>query len=70
MLTSIALFSKYYIFFLSSAACVGLWASFVTHNLMAIHKSMGKNESFYIALLTQTDVTILINQCQKRRMEA
>ena len=70
MLTSIALFSQYYICFLCSAACVGLWASFVTHNLMAIHMSMGKNESFYLALLTQTDMTILINKCCKRRIKS
>jgi len=48
---SIALFTDYYIYFLVSAACVAVWASFLVHNLMALSDSLELNESFYAALI-------------------
>ena len=48
---SIALFIDHYIYFLVSAACVAVWASFLVHNLMALDETLEINESFYAALI-------------------
>ena len=48
---SIALFPDFYIYFLVSAGYVALWASFLTHNLMALNETLEINESFYAALV-------------------
>ena len=48
---SIALYTDYYLSFIGAASYVVLWASFISHNLMAIHDSLKKSESFYCALI-------------------
>ena len=48
---SIALYIDYYLSFIVAASYVTIWASFISHNLMAIHDTLKKNESFYCALI-------------------
>ena len=48
---SIALFTDYYLYMLASAAIVGVWASFVVHNLITLSATLALNESFYAALI-------------------
>ena len=48
---SIALYTDYYMSFIGAASYVALWASFISHNLMAISDSLKKSESFYCALI-------------------
>lgn len=67
--TTIGLEPEHYIFCLVSCVFVSIWASFVIHNLIAIHKQLKKETSFYAALTVQTDLTILLKaHCIKKRL--
>ena len=59
---SIGLFPDMYITLIGLAVYVALWASFISHNLMALRPTLKQNETFYTALRIQTDFTILIQK--------
>ena len=64
---SIALYTSNYVIFIAVAVLVSLWTSFIAHNLMAICLTLKNNESFYTALIVQTDLTMLIKKFIKAR---
>ena len=61
--TAEAIYRDNRVFHIASAVLIALWASFVVHNLIAIHDTLKADESFYAALRVQADWTIL---CRKR----
>jgi len=56
----IALHPKHFVFFLVSGLGVAVWVTFVMHNTMALIKEVKSTESYYAALIVQTDVAMLI----------
>ena len=59
----IAIASEHDVFMIFSPVFVAAWSTFVILNMLVVIPTLQRNESFYIAFLVQTDVTLILGNC-------